>query len=151
MPFIVLTGMHFNLMAVAMALASVAQKNIVTHPALFLMNFTQGAACLAVALKTKNAERKALGFSSAFSDMVPGISEPGLYGITLKYKTPMIAAMIGSGPNLFTLALFINPANGDMTDLRNAILCIIIGVVITFVLTFVLYKDEKADQLDAKG
>ena len=38
-----------------------------------------------------------------------------------------------------------------MTDLRNAILCIIIGVVITFVLTFVLYRDEKADQLDAKG
>ncbi len=169
MPFIVMTGMHFNLMAVAMAMSSVAMKNIVTHPALFLMNFSQGAACLAVALKTKNAERKALGFSTAFSDMVPGISEPGIYGITLKYKTPMIAAMIGSGiaafvggllhigsyaggpPNLFTLALFINPANGDMTDLRNAVICIILSVILTFILTFVLYKDEKADEIDAKG
>lgn len=169
MPFIVLTGMHFNLMAVAMATSNLAQKNIVTHPAFFLANTAQGAACLAVALKTKNPERKALGFSSTFSNIVPGISEPGMYGITLKYKTPMIAAMIGSGigafiggllkigtyaggpPNLFTLPLFINPATGDTTDLRNAVICILIGMAITFVLTLVLYKDEKADQIDVKG
>lgn len=169
MPFIVLTGMHFNLMAVAMAMSSVSQKNTVTHPAYFLSNTAQGAACLAVALKTKNAERRALGLSSAFSAVVPGITEPGMYGITLKYKTPMIAAMIGSGigafigglmnigtyaggpPNIFTLPLFINPMTGDATDLKNAVICIIIGMAITFVLTFVLYKDEKADEIDNKG
>ena len=169
MPFIVLTGMHFNLMAVAMATAHLANKNMVTHPAFFLANTSQGAACMAVAVKSKNADRKALGWSSAFSNIVPGISEPGMYGITLKYKTPMIAAMIGSGiaafiggllkigtyaggpPNLFTLPLFINPMNGDITDLKNAILCIIIGMVLTFILTLVLYKDEKADEIDAKG
>ena len=128
-----------------------------------------GAACLAVALKTKNAERRALGLSSAFSDWVPGISEPGMYGITLKYKTPMIASMIGSGigafigclmnigsyaggpPNLFTLPLFINPATGDTTDLRNIVICMIIGGIITFVLTWILYKDSSADEIDAKG
>ena len=169
MPFIVLTGMHFNLMAVAMAMSSMTQKNIVTHPAFFLLNTSQGAACLAVALKTKNPERRALGLSSAFSNIVPGISEPGMYGITLKYKKPMISAMIGSGiaafiggilkigtyaggpPNLFTLPLFINPMNGDMTDLRNVIICIIVGMILTFILTFILYKDEKADEIDVKG
>ena len=92
-----------------------------------------------------------------------------MYGITLKYKTPMIAAMIGSGiaafiggllkigtyaggpPNLFTLPLFINPMTGDMTDLRNAVICIIIGMIITFILTVILYKDDKADEIDMKG
>lgn len=169
MPFIILTGLHFNLMAVAMAMAGVTQKNTVTHPAFFLTQAAQGAACLAVALKTKNAERRALGLSSAFSDWVPGISEPGMYGITLKYKTPMIASMIGSGigafigglmnigsyaggpPNLFTLPLFINPATGDMTDLRNIVICMIIGGIITFILTWILYKDSSADEIDAKG
>ncbi len=169
MPFIVMTGMHFNLMAVAMATSHLANKNIVTHPALFLSNTAQGAACLAVALKSKDPERKALGFSSTFSALVPGITEPGMYGITLKYKTPMIAAMLGSGiaafiggllkigtyaggpPNIFTLALFINPQTGDTTDLRNAIICIIIGMILTFVFTFILYKDEKADEIDAQG
>ena len=141
MPFIIMTGLHFNLMAVAMAMAGIMQKNVVTHPAFFMTQAAQGAACLAVALKTKNAERRALGLSCAFSDWVPGISEPGMYGITLKYKTPMIASMIGAGvgafvggllnvgtyaggpPNLFTLPLFINPATGDTTDLRNIIIC----------------------------
>lgn len=169
MPFIIMTGLHFNLMAVAMSMASVSAKNIVTHPAFFQTQAAQGAACLAVALKTKNSERRALGLSSAFSDWVPGISEPGMYGITLKYKTPMIASMIGSGisafigglmnvgsyaggpPNLFTLPLFINPANGDATDMKNIIICMVIGAVITFVLTWILYKDEKADEIDAKG
>jgi len=169
MPFIIMTGLHFNLMAVAMSMASVSAKNIVTHPAFFLTQAAQGAACLAVALKTKNPERRALGLSSAFSDWVPGISEPGMYGITLKYKTPMITSMIGSGigafigglmnvgsyaggpPNLFTLPLFINPANGDTTDLKNIIICMVIGSIITFVLTWFLYKDKKADEIDAKG
>lgn len=169
MPFIVMTGLHFNLMAVAMSMANVTQKNIVTHPALFLTQAAQGAACLAVGLKTKNPERRGLGLSCAFSDYVPGISEPGMYGITLKYKTPMITSMIGSGigafigglmnvgsyaggpPNLFTLPLFINPANGDTTDLRNIVICIVIASVITFALTWIMYKDEKADEIDAQG
>ncbi len=169
MPFIVLTGMHFNLMAVAMAMSSVSQKNVVTHPAYFLSNTAQGAACLAVAAKTKDSERRSLALSSAFSAIVPGLTEPGMYGITLKYKTPMIAAMIGSGigaliggfmnigtyaggpPNIFTLPLFINPMTGDTTDLRNAIICIIIGMTITFVVTFFLYKDEKADEIDRQS
>jgi PTS system beta-glucosides-specific IIC component len=164
-----MTGLHFNLMAVAMSMAGVMQKNVVTHPAFFLTQAAQGAACLAVALKTKGAERKALGLSSAFSDWVPGISEPGMYGITLKYKTPMIASMIGSGigafiggllnvgsyaggpPNLFTLSLFINPANGDIADLRNIVICMLIAIIITFILTWFMYKDEKADEIDAKG
>ncbi|MBO5497651.1 MAG: hypothetical protein J5967_09635, partial [Oscillospiraceae bacterium] len=62
-----------------------------------------------------------------------------------------IGSYAGGPPNLFTLALFINPMNGDMTDLRNAVICIIIAVILTFILTFFLYKDEKADEIDAKG
>ena len=169
MPFIVLTGMHFNLMAVAMAMANITQKNTVTHPAYFLSNTAQGAACLAVAFKTKDSERRSLALSSAFSAIVPGITEPGMYGITLKYKTPMIAAMIGSGigafiggllnigtyaggpPNIFTLPLFINPMTGDATDLKNAVICIIIGMAITFVVCLLLYKDEKANEIDRQG
>ena len=169
MPFIIMTGLHFNLMAVAMSMAAVMSKNVVTHPAFFLTQAAQGAACLAVALKTKDADRRALGFSSAFSDWVPGISEPGMYGITLKYKTPMIASMIGSGigafigglmnvgsyaggpPNLFTLSLFINPENGSAVDLKNIVICMIIACIITFIITWFIYKDEKADEIDLKG
>lgn len=168
-PYIIVTGMHFNLMAVAMAMAGRLGKNPLTHPAGFIMQFTQAAACLAIAIKTKNADRRALASSSAFSDVVPGISEPGLYGITMKYKKPLYAAMIGSfvgglfvaimkvgtyaggPPNLFTMSLFINPMTGDTTDLKWMIVGLIISSVITFIITWIIYKDEEADAIDAQG
>ncbi len=168
-PFIVITGMHFNLMAVAMGLAGRIGKNPITHPAGFLFQYTQAAACLAVGLKAKNADRKALAFSCAFSDAVPGISEPGLYGITFKYKTPLYAAMIGSAvgglicvlmnvgsyaggpPNLFTFPVFINPVTHATTDLMWMVIAVVVSAVVTFAMTFVLYKDEKADEIDAQG
>ncbi len=168
-PYIVITGLHFNLMAVAMAIGGRYGKNPITHPAGFLFQYTQAAACLAVALKAKNAERKSLAFSCAFSDAIPGISEPGMYGVTFKYKTPLYGAMIGSAvggivctvlnvgsyaggpPNIFTFPVFINPQTHSMADLRGMIIAIAVGAVVTFVATMMLYKDEEADKIDAQG
>ena len=62
-----------------------------------------------------------------------------------------IGTYAGGPPNLFTLPLFINPQTGDTTDLKNAVICILISMAITFVLTFLFYKDEKADEIDAQG
>ncbi len=169
-PYIVITGMHFNLMAVAMAVAQQIGKNPLTQPAGFIFQYTQAAACLAVAIKAKDAERRSLALSCAFSDAVPGISEPGMYGITFKYKTPLYAGMIGSAvggllsgllnvgaytggpPNLFTFPMFINPAPvpDPLADLKGIILCVIVSSIITFVATLFLYKDEKAAEIDAK-
>jgi len=170
-PFIVITGLHFNLMAVGVAIGSRYGKNPVNHPAGFLFQYTQAAACLAVALKAKNADRRSLALSCAFSDAVPGISEPGMYGITFKYRKSLYAAMIGSAvggiicallnvgsyaggpPNIFTFPVFINPAPvpNAMADLRNIIIAVVVAAVVTFVLTMILYKDEEADEIDAKG
>ena len=158
-------------MAVAMAMAQQLGKNPLTATAGFLFQYTQAAACLAVALKAKNPERRSLALSCAFSDAIPGISEPGLYGITFKYKKSLYAAMIGSAvggliaailnvgsyaggpPNIFTWGMFINPAPvpNPMADLRNIIICVVLAVIITFALTMVFYKDEEADQIDAQG
>ena len=168
-PYIVITGMHFNLMAVAMAIGQKYGKNPLTHPAGFLFQYTQAAACLAVGIKAKNADRKALAYSCAFSDAVPGISEPGMYGITFKYKTPLYAAMIGSAvggivcvlmnvgsyaggpPNIFTFPVFINPQTRSTADLTGMIIACAVGAAVTFVATLFLYKDEKADEIDAQG
>ena len=156
-------------MAVAMTIGGRYGKNPITHPAGFLFQYTQAAACLAVALKAQNAERKSLAFSCAFSDAIPGISEPDMYGVTFKYKTPLYGAMIGSAvggiictvlnvgsyaggpPNIFTFPVFINPQTHSMADLRGMIIAIAVGAVVTFVATMMLYKDEEADKIDAQG
>ena len=92
-----------------------------------------------------------------------------MYGITFKYKTPLYAAMIGSAvggvicflfnvgsyaggpPNIFTFPVFINPGTGSMADLKWMLVAIVAAAVVTFIVTLLLYKDEKADQIDAQG
>lgn len=155
-PFVVMFGMHVGTVPFCVqAIASTGIEQIIL-PAFFLSNFTQGAACLAVGVKTKKSDLRALAFSCAFSDIVPGVSEPGMYGITLKYKTPMVAAMIGGAaggfymglmgvganafvaPNLFALAVYI----WSVSNLINTVISVLIAMVITFVLTLFLYKES---------
>jgi PTS system beta-glucosides-specific IIC component len=58
-------------------------------------NMAQGAASLAVALRSKNKDFKQIAGSSAFSALFAGITEPALYGVTLRLKRPMLGACIG--------------------------------------------------------
>ena len=62
----------------------------------FCSNMAQGAAALAVTMKTKNKDLKQTAGSSAFSALVAGITEPALYGITVRLKRPMLGACIGA-------------------------------------------------------
>ena len=79
-----------------------------------------------------------------------------MYGITLRYKTPMIGAMIGAAvagayfgithvgcytfmaPNLFQIAAYTNVTS----NLINAAIGVIIGFIVSFVATMILYKPE---------
>lgn len=155
-PFVVMLGMHVGTVPIAINSIATIGADYLIMPAFFISNFTQGAACLAVGIKAKDQKLKAFAFSSAFSNMVPGISEPGMYGITLRYKTPMIGAMIGAAiagayfglahvgcytfmaPNLFQLAAYSNVTS----NLTNAIIGVIIGIVASFIATIILYKPE---------
>ena len=162
-PFIIMTGMHVGTVVIGTEELLAVGKMRICAPEFVLANFTQGAACLAVGVKTKNTKRKAVALSSAFSDIVPGVSEPGIYGVTLKYRTPMIGAMVGSavasvicylmdvgqyvnGPgSLFGLAYFIG---GDGKDFIWMLISVAVGMIIAFAVTFTIYNDNAADTID---
>jgi PTS system beta-glucosides-specific IIC component len=57
-------------------------------------NFAQAGAALGVFLKTKNPKIKAIAGSAAVTGIF-GIVEPIIYGISLRYKKPMLWAIIG--------------------------------------------------------
>lgn len=57
-------------------------------------NFAQGGAALGVLLKTKNKELKSVSLSALISAVLVGITEPAIYGVNLRFKKPMIAAVI---------------------------------------------------------
>lgn len=162
-PFVVMLGMHVGTVPIAIASIAANGADYLMLPSFFISNFTQGAACLAVGVKTKDEKLKSFAFSCAFSNMVPGVSEPGMYGITLRYKTPMWGAMIGAAcagayfgltrvgcytfmaPNLFQFAAYSNvPSN-----LRNAIIGVVFGIVVAFIATMILYKPETVEKKEA--
>ncbi|MEG0468364.1 MAG: PTS beta-glucoside transporter subunit IIABC, partial [Longicatena sp.] len=86
-------------------------------------------------------------------------SEPAMYGINLKYKTPMWGAMIGSAiAGLFagimkvyiyafagSSALFAIPCFISENGMNVILICvsIVIGIVSTFIATYILYKEGK--------
>lgn len=159
LPLIVMTGMHWAFAPIFL-IASPATPDILILPAMLAANLAQGAAALAVSFKAKNPNTKQIGLAAGISALVAGVTEPALYGITLKYKTPLYAAMISGGitgiyvgfsglesyafavPSLVALPQFIG---GDSNaNIINAIIVAIASIVLTFVLTWILWKEEPA-------
>lgn len=156
-PWVVMIGMHVGTVPISIATIAATGMDKLMMPAFLISNFTQGAACLAVGIKAKTVDLKSFAFSSAFSNIVPGISEPGMYGITLRYKTPMWGSMIGAGigglyfgfmgvgafsflpPNIFALTGYVG-SGVHADNLMHAVIGILIGMVISFIATMILYK-----------
>lgn len=88
MPFIVMTGMHWAFIPVVFAALETPAGESLMLPAMLISNLAQGAACLAVAVKSRNSNLKQLGGSSAVSAIFAGVTEPGLYGVTMPLKRP---------------------------------------------------------------
>lgn len=94
--FLCMTGMHLALIPIAMT--SIAETGYDEFVLVMFLCFTlsQGAAALAVLLKTKNSNLRQIAIPAAISGLFGGTSEPALYGISVKMKKPLYATMIGS-------------------------------------------------------
>lgn len=165
MPFIVMTGMHWAFAPIFLA-ASIATPDILILPAMLGSNLAQGAASMAVALKSKRPATKQVAFAAGFSALLAGITEPALYGVTLKYKKPLYAAMIGGGlaglftglvgikaylfavPSLIALPQFIY-AEQPM-NLTYALIAAAISIVVTFVLAYIFGIDEEEEEMEGR-
>lgn len=96
MPFIVMTGMHHALTPIFLAtFASTGQEALILV-AQICANLAQAGATWAVAVRSRSKKTKQLAAAAGISAIM-GITEPAIYGITLKLKRPMIAAAIGAG------------------------------------------------------
>ena len=157
-PFIVMTGMHYSLFPlVFQSLATFGYETIMSVGSL-PSNMAQGAACFAVALKTKNSEMRQIAVSAGVTAVL-GITEPALYGVTLKLKRPLAAVMAGGAvgglyaglvslkafgfvtPGLTAFPVYIGPNN----NLFNFGICCVIAFAVAFALTWILgFEDDVA-------
>ncbi|ORJ32259.1 PTS beta-glucoside transporter subunit EIIBCA [Streptococcus oralis subsp. tigurinus] len=152
---IVVSGVHhiFNLLEVQLLAADHANPfNAIITAAMT----AQGAATVAVGVKTKNPKLKTLAFPAALSAFL-GITEPAIFGVNLRFRKPfflsLIAGAIGGGlASILGLAgtgngITIIP--GTMLYVGNGqLLQYLLMVAVSFVLGFALtymfgYEDEK--------
>lgn len=96
---IVVTGIHHVFNMLEIQLLSETGGNAFNAIITAAMT-AQGAATVAVGVKTKNAKLKALAFPAALSAFL-GITEPAIFGVNLRYRKPfflsLIAGAIGGG------------------------------------------------------
>lgn len=127
-------------------------------------NLSQGAASIAVALRIKNKDMKSVATASGISALTAGITEPALYGVTLRLKRPAIASAIGAGisglfigivklrayafttPSLMAMPMYLGPGEAGVRNLIYAIIAAVISIVVTFVMTLVLGWDDPVDE-----
>lgn len=95
-PLLVMIGMHYGLIPIGFNELAVNGFDTVVGPGMLVSNIAHGGATLAVALKTKNTDLKQLAGSAGFTACL-GITEPAMYGVTMKLKKPLIAVMLGGG------------------------------------------------------
>ncbi|MTK10306.1 MAG: biotin/lipoyl-binding protein [Hungatella sp.] len=94
MPLIVITGMHYAFFPSTFLNFSKLGYDTILLPLNLVGNMAQTGAALGVAVKTKDSKMKSLAFSTTVSAFF-GITEPAIYGVTLKLKKPFYAALAG--------------------------------------------------------
>ncbi len=93
-PVLIIFGMHWGFIPIIINNIQTMGYDVIL-PITVCTNFAVGFAVLAVVLKTKNAELRQTSISSAASALLGGVTEPGIYGVLLKYKKPFIIMAIG--------------------------------------------------------
>ena len=150
-PWTVVMGLHhmYNVIEAGM-LSGEAGLNT-WMPIASAANFAQFGACLAVALKVKNAKTKSVAFPSSLSASL-GITEPAIFGINFRFMKPFVCGMIGGAAG----ALFASIAGFGATvygvtgipgipAVNNVPLYLIellISSGVAFALTWIVWKEE---------
>lgn len=167
-PLFVATGTHYGLVPIGINNRLTNGFDTVIYPGMLASNVGQGASAIAVGFKSKDSTIKQLASSAGLTGLF-GITEPALYGVNLRFKTPLYAAMLGGGigglymgitrvrnftggaPGLLTLPSYIG--DDTLTYFINACIGATISIVISFITSYILYKDPvlTEDTLVSKG
>ncbi len=158
---ICLTGMHHSFIAIETQL--IAAKATTGGSFIFttasMNNVAQGAAVLAVLFLTKNEKMKSICSASGVSALL-GITEPAMFGVTLKLKYPFYAAIIGSAvgnaycaaTGVLAQALGAAGLPGFLSmlpkDYLNFAIGLILSMAVSAVLTAIFWKKFNIERED---
>lgn len=149
---LVITGVHHTTNAIEFTLVQQIGGTMI-FPLIALSNISQATAVLAITLASKTV-KKDISIPATISTYL-GVTEPAMYGINIKYKYPMICAMIGSACGAAICGFFGVMANsigvGGLPGILTVkpqywlqyLLAILVSAIITFITTFIYTKKQE--------
>lgn len=148
----VVAGVHHMYNALEAGLLSSTGVNT-WMPIATAANVAQGAAALALALKTRNKKTKAIALPASLSAFL-GITEPAIFGVNIRYMKPFVAGCIGGALGGLTAGILhvgasaygITGVFGFLITTANIwqyALVILVSAAAAFGISWILYRDEE--------
>ena len=158
-PFITAFGIGRPIFFVCMTTLLTTGAEFAYMPyAMALTNWLSMGVALGYAVKSREAKKRQLGITCFLSNFLGGVSEPTLFGVLLPNKKAYLPVIIGGGiaglymgiMNVgmyqFGTSNFLNVlgfmGGSSMNFIHGCIGCGI-GIVVTFAMMMVMYKEEK--------
>lgn len=154
----VVAGVHHMYNAIELSMLADSGQNI-WMPIATAANVAQGAAALAVGVKTRNKKIKSMALPASLSAFL-GITEPAIFGVNLRFVKPLVAGMIGGacGAAVASVTKVYATANGvtgvfgfliTTESFFGYLLTFVVATLVAFVVSWLLYRDKPEDAASA--
>jgi len=155
-PLLVMVGMHTVITPLIINEIAATGSSLLFSKAL-AANLAIAGAALAVGVKAKKAENKQAGLSTGVTALL-SVTEPALYGCLIRFRKPLISAIVASAItgifigifdvrafatascSFLTLPIFLG---GTMTNFILACVAAVMATVLGFVITWFVGFDEE--------
>ena len=149
----VVAGVHHMYNAIELSMLAADSGKNIWMPIATAANVAQGAAALAVAVKTQNKKLKSMALPASLSAFM-GITEPAIFGVNVRFGKPLVAGMAGGAcgaavasiMNVYATASGVTGIFGFLitTDsFLGYLLTFAVAAVVAFVLSWILYAPTK--------
>ena len=150
----VVAGVHHMYNALEAGLLSAEGVNT-WMPIATAANVAQGAAALALSLKTKNQKTRSVALPASLSAFL-GITEPAIFGVNLRYVKPFIAGCIGGAAGgLVAGIMHVGASAYGITGVfgflittdctMGYLLDMVVAAGVAFILSWILYREKSED------
>ncbi len=153
----VVAGVHHMYNALEAGLLSAEGVNT-WMPIATAANVAQGAAALALSLKTKNQKTRSVALPASLSAFL-GITEPAIFGVNLRYVKPFIAGCIGGAAGgLVAGIMHVGASAYGITGVfgflittdctMGYLLDMVVAAGVAFILSWILYREKSEDPIE---
>lgn len=165
--FLVSTGMHWIFITLAITQIGLTGVDYGIMVAFLISNTSLAGCDLGVFVKSKTSDKKAMAVGAMAAVLLPGISEPSIFGVCFKEKTPLLGNVLGcmiagivqgiltvhcyifTFPSIPSILMFYSASEAN--NLLKALTVAAVSFMSSFLITMFVYRDGQPEKDSAKA